>query len=158
MKLRFVLGIFPAFVFLHSTLPDRVVGSARLFMVFIQHGYEGDKSVLEHELKHVEQFYVCTLVGALAYMVLLLALEQMVMPWPLIAVLAVFIHPLAYRFCAEYRAEAEGAAFSEQARHPNKDGVQITREQAAGYLAGPRYKLNMTPEQAMAYIDKESTP
>lgn len=153
MRLRFVFGVLPAVVLYNANLPEGVVGSARLFVTMIREGFENDESIVRHELKHVEQFYGATIIGALVIAVLLMMTELLIYPWCAGTLAAIFVHPLAYRLSRLYRSEAEGVAFTEQTRHPDRFGNYMTRELAAAHLMGPRYDLNLTAEQAQHFIN-----
>ena len=89
MKIKFVYGILPAFVFYTERVPIAVAGRANAFVVRIRPSYAGDEGILQHELTHVKQAYRLLLIG----------------------------HAMLYIFSKRYRYAAEVEAYKAQLRH-----------------------------------------
>ncbi len=58
------------------------------------------------------------------------------------------MHPALYLFSRAYRELAEVAAYRVQMRYPDGRGGQLTLDNAAARLAGARYQLAITVEEA----------
>ncbi len=54
------------------------------------------------------------------------------------------MHPVLYLFSRAYREFAEVAAYRVQMQYSDGKGGQLTLDDAAARLAGPRYGLGMT--------------
>ena len=92
MKIKFVYGILPAFVFVSDRLvKDGASAQARGPLIFMKPGlataFANGRAVLEHELVHVRQWYR-----------------------------TVFTHPFRYKLSQVYRANAEIEAYRAQSK------------------------------------------
>jgi len=92
MKIKFVYGILPAFVFVSGRLvKDRSSAQARGPLIFMKPKfdimYTNGRAVLAHELVHVKQWYR-----------------------------TFFTHPFLYKFSQVYRANAEIEAYRAQSK------------------------------------------
>tara|TARA_R110000823_G_scaffold5692_4_gene22446 strand:- start:1476 stop:1919 length:444 start_codon:yes stop_codon:yes gene_type:complete len=95
----------PAVIF--TNRPKGATGQTRAFVVSMPQDFP--PKMLVHELHHVRQWGMVTLVAA----VLLFALAAVVAPISYYAAfLSVGVHGLLYRFSAEYRFRAEAAAYA----------------------------------------------
>jgi len=88
MKIKFVYGILPAFIFYVKTLGDFAAGRSNGFIIRVVEKYKDDEGLLEHELQHCRQFYR-----------------------------TLGIHGLLYKFSKKYRYEAEVEAYRIQLKY-----------------------------------------
>jgi len=133
-----------ALIFYTDNLPEdpavpptwRLAGCASNFIVRIRPEYRGDEGLLAHELVHIGQGWKLLMIG----------------------------HSLLYRFSAKYRLWAEVSAYKVQMLHPNgrgnlsRDTGEFSREylsveRAARHLMSPRYKFNLTFEEAKSLLE-----
>ena len=136
-------------------MPGGVAGSACGPLIRIREGYESDDGLYQHELRHVKQWlFVGVTAGAcIAALARLLELDTASFPAQLAAwafgVLAVLCgHDILYACSKAYRAWAEADAYRIQMRFPYRTGLYLSPKEAAVRLAGRRYKLGITVEQA----------
>ena len=107
-------------------------GQAQGPYVRIRKGKEGDKGLLYHELKHVQQWY---------YWILFLGIP----------------HSLLYRYYKPYRQWSEVSAYRKQLEydHPRYTKDEL-REMYAGWLSDPSpvtgYGLTLTKERALQLL------
>jgi Flp pilus assembly protein TadB len=130
---------FPHIIRYTDKMPDNVGGYARWFYIAIRPKYKDDKGIHAHELEHVRQWWVLTIVGAA-----LIAGACHILGHPYIyAALGTAIHPLLYKFVRPYRQWAEVQAFKEQLKHHEPSYVtNLARRLSRGY------GLKITVEQA----------
>jgi len=86
MKLQFVYGVLPAYVFYTDHIADVNAGCANGFVVRIRPHCRADEGLLKHELTHVRQWYR-----------------------------TLGLHSLLYLISPKYRLSAEVEAYREQA-------------------------------------------
>lgn len=110
--------------FFTSNLPAGTNGQARGPVILIRKGYESDRGLLEHEKEHVWQSVSTLFIG----------------------------HALLYLFVRRYRLWAEVKAYNVQRAYPDRHDKYLSLNDAAARLAGPKYKLNITIEQAKEYL------
>lgn len=152
------LRIFPlALLIVTDAMPAGVAGDARGPVVRIHPDMwtRGDEGLLQHELEHVRQFYRMWILSTIVNAPLAgwLALHFASPLSPLQAALAVGIsclamHPLLYLRSRTYRELAEVDAYRVQMRYPDGKGGQLSLDDAAARLAGPRYGLGITAVEA----------
>lgn len=150
------IGVAPALVRLTDEMPEDVGGYARGPLVGIRPRYEADEGLLRHELTHVVWFWVVGMVAA--------AINGPIAAWlaysfgspiaPLQAGIAVgifcllFMYSILYTWSRDYRQAAEAAAYREQMRWGDAKGGRMSIEGAAKRLAGARYDLGITVDEA----------
>lgn len=132
--IRLVLWCLPALVFYTERWPLAYTkngkamsrgGAAILMFVFIKPKYRGDEGLHRHELEHVRQLYA-----------------------------SLWLHGILYRRSRKYRLWSEARAYREQMRYPDAKGMCMTMRSAAAKLAGEKYALGLTQDQAMAYLEE----
>ncbi len=136
-------------------LPHGAAGSACGPLIRIREGYESDDGLYQHELRHVKQWlFVGVTVGALsAVLARLLELDTASVPvqvavWVFGVLAALCGHDVLYMCSKAYRAWAEADAYRTQMRFPYRTGLYLSPKDAAVRLAGRRYKLGISIEQA----------
>ena len=123
MIVKFVFGIFPAFVQYKEVEADREVKNyASGWNIIIEPKYECDEGILQHELQHVRQWYRNGF-----------SLRR-------------------YRESITYRLKCELEAYLKQMKYPKCDGSYLTKERAAECLTWNRYGFNITKEQALELL------
>lgn len=143
-------------VFYTDKLPSGVGGQARGPLVFIRFAYRGDQGLHQHELLHVEQFWRAAMFAfPLALLAFVLANLSIVDSMLLAISVAVLTHPALYQFVKRYRMWSESSAYRRQTLFPASSGVPMSCESAALYLTNPRYRLDITYDQALAIIKEK---
>lgn len=122
MKWRSVFRLIPVPVFYTDAMPAGVAGQARLVAVRIRPAYRNDEGLHQHELAHVELFW------------LTLGLK-------------IFLS-LSKRF----RIWNEARAYRVQMQYPDARGEYLSLDAAAARLAGAYYGFGLTLEQAKGMI------
>jgi len=112
---HFVMGVIPAPVVITDKMPDWKGGSARGPIAKVRPRYivSGDNGIVNHELRHVRQWWVPVLLGALIAVALYFA-GYVVWNLPLFAGLVA--HPLLYTLSPRYRLWAEVDAYRQQTK------------------------------------------
>lgn len=64
------------------------------------------------------------------------------------------MHPALYLFSRAYRELAEADAYRIQMRYADGKGGQLTLDDAAARLAGPRYGLGITVDRAKTLLSR----
>lgn len=141
MKLKFVFGLFPVFVFFVDSLGELTAGEARGPVVRILKSYADDAGLLEHELTHARQWYT---LGLLAALVALVAQRLGCQYWQITAALSVSLHSVLYAAVTPYRLWAEVQAYKIQARYYLDDRLEMF----AGFIS-TRYGLNVSQGAAL---------
>ncbi len=131
---------WPSAVFYTDKLPEGVGGDAHGPVVRIRPKYRSDEGIHRHELEHVQQWWVVSLVS-----VVLLAV---VFGMSMMVLSAIGVHSLLYMLVRPYRQWAEVRAYRIQMRYPNASGVPLSLDSAALRLTNVRYKFGLTVEQA----------
>lgn len=110
---HFLFGVIPAPVVITDNMEAWKGGSARGPIAQVRPRYitSGDKGIVNHELRHVRQWWVPVLLGALIAVALYLA-GYVVWNLPLFAGLVA--HPLLYTLSPRYRLWAEVDAYRQQ--------------------------------------------
>jgi len=110
---HFVLGVIPVPVIVTDAMADWKGGSARGPIAQVRPRYiaSGDKGLVNHELRHVRQWWVPMLICALIAVALYLAGSVM---WGLPLFVGLVAHPLMYTMLPRYRLWAEVDAYKEQ--------------------------------------------
>jgi hypothetical protein len=109
----------PALIRYTDDLLEGVGGQANGPYVRIRPAYRDDVGLLAHELCHVWQFW-----------------------------LTLGTHSLLYLLARPYRQWAEVMAYRAQMRYPNRHSIDLSLDDAAYKLAGPRYDLQLTLSEA----------
>lgn len=122
-------------------LPANAAGQQIWFLVKLRPSAYNDTALILHELEHVKQWWVNTLLT----LAILGSLVWLIPPlWPLL-VISPLTHGLLYSFTAKYRLWAELAAHRVQ----YKAGADI--EMLARNLSGA-YRLKLSYEKAKSLI------
>ena len=134
-----------------TDVPGGKAGAARYWMIYIHPDYKGDEGLFQHELLHVEQFWVATGITLLFIGGFSLAFEEWI-PLPLM-LLSPFVHAILNKFIRPYRRLIETAAYRKQLEYPpaTKD-VGYYRIFYAHYLSA-LYDLNITYEEAYELLE-----
>lgn len=123
-----------------DSLPAGVGGCANGPVIRILKKYRGDIGILKHEIEHVRQWWVLTVLTAPVFYLI----------DPMLTGLCMAAHPALYLAVRQYRLWCEVRAYRIQMRHPDKNGAYLSASGAARRLAVPRYRLNLSVEQALA--------
>jgi hypothetical protein len=124
-----------------KSLPPNVGGCANGPVIRILDKYRHDDGIYRHELLHVKQWFVWSLLSIpVAYVLYQLALFDYLG----MAVLPCALHSVLYRFVTPYRFWCEVEAYKEQAKHYNDDRRPLFAE----YIASS-YDLPHTTKQAL---------
>ena len=124
-----------------KSLPPNVGGCANGPVIRILEKYRNDKGIYAHELLHVKQWAVWSLLSIpAAYVLYQLALFD----YLALAILPLSLHSVLYRFVTPYRFWCEVEAYKEQAKHYNDDRKPLFAE----YIANS-YDLPHTTKQAL---------
>ena len=112
-QIHFVFGVIPVPVFITDDMPDWVGGYAKSAAVFIRPKYiaEGDTGILNHELRHVRQFWQMILLSLAIAGVIYLTGSSL---WQLMPALGIAAHMSLYRFVPRYRLWSEVDAYKQQ--------------------------------------------
>jgi hypothetical protein len=127
--------------FFVRTLPPDVGGCSNGPVIRILEKYRNDKGLLQHELMHVKQWFVWSLLSIpVAYVLYQLALFD----YLALAILPLSFHSVLYRFVTPYRFWCEVEAYKEQAKYYADDRKPLFAE----YIANC-YNLPHTTKQAL---------
>jgi len=114
-----------------------IIGWQKFCIIAVKPDYKGDVGLYHHELTHVKQWALMSLVTGL----LLAAV------WLPLTPLSIAIHSLLYTLVPAYKLRCEVAAFKEQLRHyPDDRALKF-----AGFISR-NYGLNITQEQAVSKL------
>lgn len=128
--------------FYTDKLPEGVAGAANGPFIRIRPEHKDDVGIKEHELEHVRQWWVCTILSA----PILFFLN------PVLVGLCIGIHPIMYLAIKRYRLWCEAEAYKIQMNHPDKRGGFLSLATAAKLLMSPRYRLGLSQEEAVAAL------
>ena len=127
--------------FFVRTLAPNVGGESRGPIIRIAEKYRDDEGLYRHELMHVKQWAVWSLLSIpVAYVLYQLALFD----YLALAILPIALHSVLYRFIMPYRFWCEVEAYKEQAKHYTDDRRPLFAE----YIANS-YDLPHTTKQAL---------
>lgn len=136
----------PHLVIYTNRLPDGVAGAANGPLVRIRPAYRHDTGLYAHEYRHVQQWYLASVMTALLLAVLVLVCGGVKGPllalWPA----ALVGHSLAYLLWPRYRLWAEVDAYRVQMCY----GLSL--DAAAVRLASPVYGLGLTSARARSLL------
>lgn len=129
-----------------KSLPPNVGGCANGPFIRILEKYRDDKGIYWHEVEHVQQWAVVSLVGAA-----LIALLWHFFPVfdKAFAGLGVALHSALYALVPQYKLWAEVQAYKEQAKHYPDDRKPLFAE----FIAS-NYGLKITKAQALELLRK----
>jgi hypothetical protein len=127
--------------FYTKSLPPDVGGCANGPVIRILEKYRHDKGIYRHELLHVKQWFVWSLLSIpVAYVLYQLALFDYIA----LSILPIALHSVLYRFIPSYRFWCEVECYKEQAKHYPDDRKPLFAE----YIANG-YDLPHTTKQAL---------
>lgn len=158
---RSVFGIAPALIRVTGSIPTGVAGDARgpVIRIRAELWARGDEGLVQHELEHVRQFYSVGLIAAALNAPLAFWLAWTVgsplPPWQaalVVGIVSLAMHSALYLASRAYRQTAEVAAYRVQMRYPDGKGGRLSLDDAAARLAGARYGLGITIDQARALL------
>lgn len=158
MKLRLFQT---ALLLVTETMPPGVAGDAHGPVIRIRADLwaRGDAGLLQHELEHVRQFWrlgiPVMIVNGLVAGWLALQFGSPLLPLQAgltVGIFSLSMHSILYLVSRGYREQAEVDAYRTQMRFPDGKGGQLTLDGAATRLAGDRYKLGITIDQARALL------
>jgi len=130
-----------------QTLPPNVGGCANGPIIRILEKYRNDKGIYHHELMHVKQWFVWSLLSIpVAYVLYQLALFD----YLALAILPCVLHSVLYRFVTSYCFWAEVEAYKEQAKHYDDDRRPLFAE----YISNC-YDLPHTTKQALDALNRK---
>lgn len=136
----------PHLVIYTDRLPAGVAGAANGPLVRIRPAYRHDAGLHAHEYRHVQQWYLVSVMTVVLLAVLLLVCGgvqgTLLALWPA----ALASHSLAYLLWPRYRLWAEVDAYRVQMRY----GLSL--DAAAVRLASPVYGLGLTPARARSLL------
>lgn len=127
-----------------KSLPPDVGGTANGPVIQILEKYRDDKGIYWHEVEHVQQWAIGTLVGCAALAAICRLIPEI--PWQVI-ILGTALHPLLYKLLPDYRLWAEAQAYKEQAKHYADDRKPLFASYISKY-----YGLNIKPEVALEML------
>jgi hypothetical protein len=128
------------------TLPPDVGGCANGPVIRILEKYRNDEGIYRHELMHVKQWFVWSLLSIpVAYVLYQLVLFD----YMALSILPVALHSILYRFVKPYRFWCEVEAYKDQAKHYNDDRRPLFAE----YIANS-YDLPHTTKQALDALNR----
>jgi len=136
----------PHLVIYTDRLPDGVAGAANGPVVRIRSAYRSDAGLHAHEYRHVQQWYLASVMTALLLAVLVLVCGGVQGTLLALCPAALASHSLAYLLWPRYRLWAEVDAYRVQMRY----GLSLNV--AAARLASPVYGLGLTPARARALL------
>jgi hypothetical protein len=172
-----LFGILPVFVRYVNSLPHgetprgrwQALGQQRKWFALVLRGWESDAGILQHEVCHVRQWYLTTLLAILASWdacgLLVFAVPLMWPPALLLAVALIYpcaqLHGVLYGRVRLYRRWAEVGAYARQLDcYPQDDTPEKRNDRLqlfASFLALDVYRLNITQtEAAILLIAKRS--
>ena len=129
-----------------KTLPPDVGGCSNGPVIRILEKYRNDKGLHQHELVHVKQWAMWSLLSIpAAYVLCQLALFD----YMALAFLPMSLHSILYRLVPAYRFWCEVEAYKEQAKHYNDDRKPLFAE----YIANS-YDLPHTTKQALDALNR----
>ena len=129
-----------------KTLPPDVGGCSNGPVIRILEKYRNDKGLHQHELVHVKQWAMWSLLSIpAAYVLCQLALFD----YMALAFLPMSLHSILYRLVPAYRFWCEVEAYKEQAKHYNDDRKPLFAE----YIANS-YDLPHTTKQALDVLNR----
>ena len=122
-------------------IPAGSAGCARGPFVFIRPQYKDDKGLIAHEYEHVHQWFLASLLGIPAWILLEWAgLHE----YSNLAVMSIAIHGLFYKFIPAYRLQCEVECYKLQATYYKDD----RKAQFAQFISRD-YDLDITPDEAL---------
>lgn len=125
-------------------------GTAKGFVIRIRPKYRGDQGLLRHELEHVRQWWVSSLVTAALLCAPVIGFD-LHPSWLFPAVVwSALPHRLAYLLSRRYRLWAEVRAYRVQMRYPDATGGSLSASRAAQFLIQPKYRLGLDYPAALA--------
>ena len=130
-----------------KTLPPDVGGCSNGPVIRILEKYRNDKGLHQHELMHVKQWAVWSLLSIPVAYVLY---QQGMFDYTALAFLPMALHSVLYRFVASYRFWCEVEAYKEQAKYYNDDRKPLFAE----YIANS-YDLPHTTKQALDALNRK---
>ena len=130
--------MIPHFVHYTDSLPEGVGGTAQGPYVRIRPKYRDDKGLHAHEIEHVKQWWVATILSAVLIAAGLRYLQEPL--WG--AVGSVGVHGVLYTLIPAYRLWCEVQAHKVQAKH-NPESVALFAQRIA-----TKYRLKITAEEA----------
>jgi hypothetical protein len=133
-----------AYIHYTDNLPEGVGGTANGPYVRIRPKYKDDKGLHQHELEHVKQWWIATIVSAVLLAAGLWHFQQPL--WQAIA--SVGTHGVLYKFIPAYRLWAEV-----QAHKVQLDYAPHALKHFAKRIA-TQYGLGITVEQAEKLLEK----
>ena len=127
-----------------KSLPPDVGGTANGPVIRILEKYRDDKGIYWHEVEHVQQWLIGTLIGCTIIAVACRLIPEIPLQ---VIILGTTLHPLLYKFVPDYRLWAEAQAYKEQAKHYADDRKPLFASYIAKY-----YGLNIKPETALEML------
>ena len=117
-------------------------------LIFIRPAYKDNESVYLHELEHVKQWYVMTLVLLLGVLALYCFVPAAAPWWPGLTLLALLMHNGLYNFADGYRLWSEVRAYRVQAMGDDAM-LRVFAQSIAGH-----YNLHITSLEALMELRK----
>lgn len=147
MKIEFVFGFLPVFVFFADSLGEGKAGEARGPIVRILKSYADDVGLLEHELTHARQWYFLGLITTLAA---LLAMNLGCKYWQFMATLSFATHSILYMVSPMYRLWSEVQAYQLQAKHYLDDRLELF-----ACFISTRYSIDVSKEEVLRLLKND---
>lgn len=129
---------------LAESLPNGFGGTAQGPLIKLLPKYQHDAGLIEHEKRHVRQWYAVLAIGLLLCTLLTLLVAPSL--WPLYG-LAPLLHPLLYKFVRPYRRRCEVQAYRKQIAI----GGYANNEFAVTALV-EKYGLGLSVDEARALL------
>jgi hypothetical protein len=127
-----------------DSLPEGIGGQANGPYVRIRPKYKDDRGLLRHELEHVKQWWIATLLSAALIAAGLYHFNE-----PLYgAIGSIGVHGLLYKLIPAYRLWCEVQAHKVQAKHSPHDVALFAQRIAT------KYDLDITAEEAEQLLRK----
>jgi hypothetical protein len=127
-----------AYVHYTDNLPEGFGGTANGPYVRIRPKYKDDKGLHAHEMEHVKQWWVATILSAIVLLALLGHFQEPL--WGAIG--SIGTHGLLYKLIPAYRLWCEVQAHKVQLKHSPHALSHFAKRIAT------KYSLNVTPEKA----------
>lgn len=126
---------YPAFYV--NSLPPNVGGRTNLFVIRILEKYRNDEGIYQHEIQHVKQWAVASIVGCIiAYLI-----------YPPLAGIGIALHGALYKLIPEYRLWTEVEAYKKQLKYYPDDRSLLFAE-----FIATRYNLPIAKENAFKLL------
>lgn len=129
-----------------KSLPSNVGGCANGPVVRILEKYRNDRGIYEHEVEHVQQWALVSLIGAALIGLLWLFFPVFDKAY---SGLSVALHSALYAMVPQYKLWAEVEAYKEQAKHYTDDRNPLFAE-----FISSNYGLKITKAQALELLRK----